>query len=353
VNFPNLTQAGDFTHINIQVRHAVISGKVTDDAGAPVAGAAIRVTSGPSYTTEVITDGAGRYRFTGPLGTYGVIPRPLHGYTPGQPGGGAIDANYTPLTVDLHYDRDGELRGVARDDGGQGIAGIMIEAVGPRGAIESATTAADGSYHVAAPTGLILLSPGALAGYETPLSVPPPASPGNPAPAPLVVKPGQLITGDLDSRLNFVYHSAIIHGIVTDSFGTRIAGAVIDAFDRSGLYNKAQSGPDGSYMLRVRTLTTTLIPEPAGPDRRRRTRRGDDDRGRLQPAGPLQRRRPLVPGGRRQRRPQGRLGAARRRQGERDHQRGRTVHGHHRCGWPLRLPRGAGRRPGHRRYGRG
>jgi hypothetical protein len=96
------------------------------------------------------------------------------------------------------------------------------------------------------------VSPGSLAGYETPgaLNLP--------------IAAGDVLTSTGVPGLSFVYHSALVHGYAKDSFGSPVANVYIDASDAGGggVYNQAHTNDLGFFQIRVRTTTTNLIPEP-------------------------------------------------------------------------------------------
>ena len=112
---------------------AFVEGRVVDDAGAPVAGAGVRVepTGGDLTSDQVTADGAGRFR-AGPFapGEYRLIPARA-GYVPARSVTARLDAAAPASGQRLELVRGVMLTGRVVDDGGAAVAGATVRCLAP------------------------------------------------------------------------------------------------------------------------------------------------------------------------------------------------------------------------------
>ncbi len=137
---PAADARGDFAAVLL--RHAV-SGRITDDAGHPLAGATLKLTG--SRTASTTSDAGGNYAFEGldAGGGYTVaVSKADYAFAPAS-------RSFTDLSADARADFTGtptirSIFGVVVNANNSGLPGITVTLTGSQTA--TTTTAADGSY---------------------------------------------------------------------------------------------------------------------------------------------------------------------------------------------------------------
>jgi subtilisin family serine protease len=124
----------------------VLTGTVTDESGAPVVGAELRLGGGRDRV--LVTDADGSYSVTVLPGDYGVSASAF-GFLPSDPvevdlADGATERLDITLTTAPRF----TLSGTLRDDAGHQLAGATVTVTAPRAPTFSATTDAQGGYTV-------------------------------------------------------------------------------------------------------------------------------------------------------------------------------------------------------------
>ena len=277
----------------VYARLAVITGRVVDDLGAPLAGVRVALDPGHHYTgprSAATTDAQGRYSFAvddpGPTG-HSVEPFGHTGYTklaasePGSYQAGTVQNGSTLDLADLVLLRNGTVTGTVTDDVGAAVEGANISTtyIAPwvrcvgdysyyctnyghsyNGGTFTyqATSAADGTYSLSAPvTSGVVLRVGQLPAYTTP-----------PDSTPITLTAAGEAAGE---QRNFIYsRRAILTGNLTTNSGVlppvRIRYTATDGYYRCcgtnpHYYSGEITVPSGTttYQFLVPTGTGTSV----------------------------------------------------------------------------------------------
>lgn len=243
---------------------ALLSGRVLDDGGHPVAGALIRLLpEGSGQQLQTLSGASGQFRINAPAPEQYRVQATAHGYRAGVPAAaGAWPLALAPgqeSALDLVLRRaTAGLAGVVTDGRGRGVAGARVMVWTPDGEPAAAMTGPMGEYAFAAlPADWPVAVTAAGAGHSSPLMAGAAGSGLAPAGA---LAPGALRRLDLALRPA----DAAISGLVVDAGGAPLAGVRVELLREgegsvgfvmtgpSGLYrfDKVAAGPAARYLVR-------------------------------------------------------------------------------------------------------
>jgi protocatechuate 3,4-dioxygenase beta subunit len=231
---------------------ALISGRVVDAAGNPIAGVSVSAnsTSGGYGSAQTAADGT--YKVDGlAAGSYTLqFSKWRSSYVSRYLGGTSSAQGATVLTVaagdalankDMTLPTGASISGTVRDSSGKPLAGatIQAESLADGWAVSHATSGADGTYTVAG-----LEAGEYLVSFSEKSSTPEYWDDKTWATAEsITVTLGQKVVG-IDSMLTV---GASIAGVVRDAQGAPIQGVYVVAVGPTR--SSAQTGPDGAYVL--------------------------------------------------------------------------------------------------------
>jgi protocatechuate 3,4-dioxygenase beta subunit len=231
---------------------ALISGRVVDGAGNPIAGVSVSASSTSGGYGSAQTAADGTYKVDGlAAGSYTLqFSKWRSSYVSRYLGGTSSAQGATVLTVaagdalankDMTLPTGASISGTVRDSSGKPLAGatIQAESLADGWAVSHATSGADGTYTVAG-----LEAGEYLVSFSEKSSTPEYWDDKTWATAEsITVTLGQKVVG-IDSMLTV---GASIAGVVRDAQGAPIQGVYVVAVGPTR--SSAQTGPDGAYVL--------------------------------------------------------------------------------------------------------